>query len=175
MCASALLSLKDGPQCEDDEYSQGEAPSSPSGPSTPSAQIHSEDHAPPGPLLIISNLIFISSDSGSMKNFRAFEDGFAAYAASKAALNMGIRHLAAELEYTKHPCPPTILAVHPGEVNTDMAKSVSLAWEVDGLISPQESVGKMIDLIYVHGRGGEKEGEKGVARYLTWEGNEYPW
>lgn len=39
----------------------------------------------------ISTLAFLSSDSGSAEKFRAFEDGFAGYAASKAALNMGIR------------------------------------------------------------------------------------
>lgn len=172
MCASALLSLKNGPQYADVDVVLDDAPPSPSAPST---QIQAEAAAPAEPLLIIKNLIFISSDSGSMKNFRAFEDGFAAYAASKAALNMGLRHLAAELAYTKHAHAPTVLAVHPGEVDTDLARAVELAWEVEGTISPRESVGKMIAMIAVHGRGGEKEGEKGVATYLTWEGEEYPW
>jgi len=40
----------------------------------------------------------MSSDSGSHGNFREMEDGFAAYAASKSALNMAIRHMAAELK-----------------------------------------------------------------------------
>jgi NAD(P)-dependent dehydrogenase (short-subunit alcohol dehydrogenase family) len=39
----------------------------------------------------IRTMVFMSSDSGSTAKFRAFEDGFAAYAASKAALNQGLR------------------------------------------------------------------------------------
>ncbi|MCJ1476508.1 hypothetical protein MMC13_005174 [Lambiella insularis] len=39
----------------------------------------------------IGTIMFMSSDSGSATNFRAFEDGFAAYAASKAALNQALR------------------------------------------------------------------------------------
>jgi NAD(P)-dependent dehydrogenase (short-subunit alcohol dehydrogenase family) len=39
----------------------------------------------------IGTIVFISSDSGSMTNFRGFEDGFAAYGASKAALNQMLR------------------------------------------------------------------------------------
>jgi hypothetical protein len=39
----------------------------------------------------ISTLVFISSDSGSTGRFNAHEDGFGAYAASKAALNQGLR------------------------------------------------------------------------------------
>jgi NAD(P)-dependent dehydrogenase (short-subunit alcohol dehydrogenase family) len=46
----------------------------------------------------IGLVCFMSSDSGSMGNFREMEDGFAAYASSKAALNMAIRHMAAELK-----------------------------------------------------------------------------
>jgi NAD(P)-dependent dehydrogenase (short-subunit alcohol dehydrogenase family) len=44
-----------------------------------------------------AKLIFISSDSGSTALFRDHEDGFGAYAASKAALNQMLRHMAAEL------------------------------------------------------------------------------
>ncbi|KAA8574674.1 hypothetical protein EYC84_003924 [Monilinia fructicola] len=63
----------------------------------------------------ISTISFISSDSGSATKFRSFEDGFAAYAASKAALNMGLRHLAAELHRKRGVEAPIILALHPGE------------------------------------------------------------
>jgi NAD(P)-dependent dehydrogenase (short-subunit alcohol dehydrogenase family) len=41
--------------------------------------------------LPIGTIIFMSSDSGSAANFRDFEDGFGAYAASKAALNQMLR------------------------------------------------------------------------------------
>ena len=64
----------------------------------------------------IGTIVFMSSDSGSQGNFREMEDGFAAYAASKAALNMAVRHMAAEL---KRKDDDTILiAMHPGEVQT---------------------------------------------------------
>jgi NAD(P)-dependent dehydrogenase (short-subunit alcohol dehydrogenase family) len=119
----------------------------------------------------------MSSDSGSAARFRAFEDGFAAYAASKAALNQGLRHLAAELPRHNPPLDTVVLAMHPGEVATDMA-NISLAWEVEGIIGPEESVGGMLRVIGEKGNGGEDErgGEKlGVATFWTWEGERYPW
>jgi NAD(P)-dependent dehydrogenase (short-subunit alcohol dehydrogenase family) len=92
----------------------------------------------------IGTIVFMSSDSGSHGNFREMEDGFAAYAASKAALNMAVRHLAAELK--RKDDDTIILAMHPGEVATDMA-NVQLPWEVQGIITPEESVAKMIEVI----------------------------
>jgi NAD(P)-dependent dehydrogenase (short-subunit alcohol dehydrogenase family) len=76
------------------------------------------------------------------------EDGFAAYAASKAALNMAIRHLAAELK--RKDDDTIILAMHPGEVSTDMA-NYELTWEVHGMITPEESVSKMLKVITTKG------------------------
>lgn len=96
----------------------------------------------------IGTIVFMSSDSGSQGNFREMEDGFAAYAASKAALNMAVRHLAAELK--RKDDDTIILAMHPGEVATDMA-NVQLPWEVQGIITPEESVAKMIEVIQSKG------------------------
>jgi len=96
----------------------------------------------------IGTIVFMSSDSGSHGNFREMEDGFAAYAASKAALNMAVRHLAAELK--RKDDDTIILAMHPGEVATDMA-NVQLPWEVQGIITPEESVAKMIEVIQSKG------------------------
>ena len=39
----------------------------------------------------VKTVVFISSDSGSTTNFLDMEDGFAAYSASKAALNQALR------------------------------------------------------------------------------------
>jgi NAD(P)-dependent dehydrogenase (short-subunit alcohol dehydrogenase family) len=66
-----------------------------------------------------AKVIFISSDSGSAGSFRDHEDGFGAYAASKAALNQMMRHMAAEVR-TKGGIweDVCILALHPGEVQT---------------------------------------------------------
>ena len=41
--------------------------------------------------LPIGAVVFMSCDSGSATKFREFEDGFGAYAASKAALNQMLR------------------------------------------------------------------------------------
>ncbi|KAJ8070811.1 hypothetical protein OCU04_001173 [Sclerotinia nivalis] len=135
----------------------------------------------------ISNIVFISSDSGSAVNFRSFEDGFAAYAASKAALNMGLRHLAAELHREKGSEAPIILALHPGEVNTDMAKDVDLPWEVKGVVEVGESVRGCLKVIGEKGKGGIDEGgkstawaagiseEAGAATFWTWDGRRHPW
>ncbi|KAE8141730.1 hypothetical protein BDV38DRAFT_279077 [Aspergillus pseudotamarii] len=49
------------------------------------------------PDVSIETIAFMSSDSGSTQRFLAFEDGFAAYGVSKAALNQALRHLAEEL------------------------------------------------------------------------------
>jgi NAD(P)-dependent dehydrogenase (short-subunit alcohol dehydrogenase family) len=101
----------------------------------------------------------MSSDSGSAGNFREMEDGFAAYAASKAALNMAVRHLAAELK--RKDDDTIILAMHPGEVATDMA-NVQLPWEVQGIITPEESVKGMIEVI-------QSKGIQHSGTFWTWE------
>ena len=87
------------------------------------------------------------------------EDGFAAYAASKAALNMAVRHLAAELK--RKDDDTIILAMHPGEVATDMA-NVQLPWEVQGIITPEESVAKMIQVI-------QSKGQQHSGTFWTYE------
>ena len=136
----------------------------------------------------IKTLVFISSDSASATRFRAFEDGFGAYSASKAALNQGLRHLAVEISKkakSKGKKPTTVLAIHPGEVETDMATNVELDWEVEGTITPRESIECMLKVIAEKGSGGEDESGKvsrasavtheGEATFWTWQGYEYPW
>ena len=87
------------------------------------------------------------------------EDGFAAYAASKAALNQSLRHMAAELK--RKGDATTILALHPGEVATDMA-NIDVAWEVEGQMTTQESVSKCIKVI-------ESKGPEDSGTFWTWE------
>ncbi|KAI6713237.1 hypothetical protein JHW43_004217 [Diplocarpon mali] len=193
--ASQLLSL-----------SSANTPSNPSNPSNPSSPL---TPTYPNASIHIRTLVFISSDSGSATRFRSFEDGFGVYSASKAALNQGLRHLAAEL-YRKHRAPPAgaskqhsplsisslieteerertvVLALHPGEVATDMA-NVHLGWEVEGIISVKESVRGMLGVVGEKGWGGSDEGgvrsarmegrreEDGAATFWTWQGVRYPW
>lgn len=104
-------------------------------------------------------MTFISSDSGSAQDFRDFEDGFAAYAASKAALNHMLRHMAAELKRKGN--NTTIVALHPGEVKTDMA-NIDLGWDVEGQMSPTESVSACICVI-------ETKGIDDSGTFWTWE------
>ncbi|PQE28921.1 hypothetical protein CJF30_00003941 [Rutstroemia sp. NJR-2017a BBW] len=135
------------------------------------------------PKISISTIVFISSDSGSAGDFRSYEDKFAAYAASKAALNMGLRHLAAELHRERGSQAPVVLALHPGEVNTDMAKNTDVPWEVHGSIEVDESIEGCLKVIREKGKGGVDEGgketvkgfEAGAATFWTWDGRNYPW
>ncbi|KAF2749074.1 NAD(P)-binding protein [Sporormia fimetaria CBS 119925] len=113
----------------------------------------------------IGTIVFMSGDSGSQAQFREMEDGFAAYAASKAALNMAIRHMAAELK--RKDDDTIILAMHPGEVNTDM-QNVGVTWQVHGVITPEESVSKMMDVI-------QSKGIQHSGTFWTYENQPYPW
>nr|POE96406.1 putative oxidoreductase c24b10.20 [Quercus suber] len=111
------------------------------------------------PRLSIGGIVFMSSDSGSAQAFRAQEDGFAAYAASKAALNQGLRHLAAELR--RQGDETVVLALHPGEVKTEMA-DVELPWEVEGQMTVEQSVRACRRTI--EGKGAQHSGT-----FWTWE------
>ncbi|KAH2364609.1 hypothetical protein KXV98_002652 [Aspergillus fumigatus] len=121
----------------------------------------------------IDTIAFMSSDSGSAQRFLAYEDGFAAYAASKAALNQALRHMAEELKRQER--DTVILALHPGEVATyaltadsDMGMT-NITWELDGgQISAEESVRKLVEVIR-----SKKLDHTGT--FWTWENEEYPW
>jgi hypothetical protein len=58
--------------------------------------------------------------------------------------------------------------VHPGEVMTDMAANVEVEWEVEGIISVEESVSKMLPVI-------ESKLPKDTGTFWTWDGREHPW
>lgn len=113
----------------------------------------------------VGTVVFMSSDSGSAQLFRENEDGFAGYAASKAALNQALRHMAAELK--RKDDDTIILAMHPGEVATDMG-NIETPWTVDGIISPEESVRGMLSVI-------ESRDVMDSGTFWTWEGKQYPW
>lgn len=138
-------------------------------------------------VMVGSQVVFMSSDSGSMADFREYEDGFAAYGASKVALNMMIRHMAAELKrraakktevaksdwqirddstkpWESEIC---VLAMHPGEVSTDMA-NVELGWEVEGVVTAEESVRDMLTVL--EGKDSTMSGT-----FWRWDGTQHPW
>ncbi|KAJ9649419.1 hypothetical protein H2199_000194 [Coniosporium tulheliwenetii] len=107
----------------------------------------------------IGTIVFMSSDSGSAQNFLEREDGFAAYSASKAALNQMLRHMAAELK--RKDDDTIILALHPGEVATDMS-NINVPWQVEGIITPEQSVVAMIDVI-------QSKGIQHSGTFWTWQ------
>ncbi|EME89610.1 uncharacterized protein MYCFIDRAFT_89955 [Pseudocercospora fijiensis CIRAD86] len=61
-----------------------------------------------------------------------------------AALNHMLRHMAAELQ--RKNSTTVVIALHPGEVATDMA-NIDLGWEVVGQMTPAESVSSCIPVI----------------------------
>lgn len=113
----------------------------------------------------MGTMCFISSDSGSAQAFREMEDGFAAYAASKAALNQMLRHMAAELK--RKESETIVIALHPGEVATDMA-NVDLGWEVKDQMTPAESVAACIPVI-------TSKVIEDSGTFWTWRNEQYPW
>ncbi|KAJ5519894.1 short-chain dehydrogenase [Penicillium fimorum] len=114
----------------------------------------------------VGTVAFMSSDSGSTQRFLSFEDGFAAYGASKAALNQALRHMAEELKRKGR--DNIILALHPGEVATDMGK-IEIPWDLDGgQISAQESVSGLIGVI-------QSKTIEQTGTFWTWENEQYPW
>ncbi|KAF5564851.1 protoporphyrinogen oxidase [Fusarium napiforme] len=111
-----------------------------------------------------SKLIFISSDSGSTTNFLAHEDGFAAYSASKAALNQMLRHMAEELKRRGGKWAEIcVLALHPGEVHTDMNSGEVGSWDVGTLLEPDESVSGMLRVI-------SEKNHNDTGTFWCWDG-----
>ena len=70
-----------------------------------------------------------------------------------------LRHMAAELKRKGE--KTIILALHPGEVSTDMA-NIDVGWEVEGQLTPAESVEACIKVI-------ETKGPEHSGTFWTWE------
>lgn len=70
-----------------------------------------------------------------------------------------LRHMAAELK--RKGSNITILALHPGEVKTDMA-NIDLGWDVEGQMTPTESVFACIKVI-------ESKSTQDTGTFWTWE------
>ncbi|KAL9087914.1 MAG: hypothetical protein Q9165_006476 [Trypethelium subeluteriae] len=60
-----------------------------------------------------------------------------------------------------------ILAMHPGEVATEMT-NIDIAWQVEGIITPEQSVASMINVI-------QSKGIQHSGTFWTWEDKLYPW
>ncbi|KAM0127382.1 hypothetical protein ACHAO1_009555 [Botrytis cinerea] len=132
------------------------------------------------PSVQISNIAFISDSCGSA-SAQSFIWGLAAYSASKAALNMGLRHLAVETHKELGPEAPVILALHTAEIGADLGPNPA------ELTEAQISVRGCLKIIREKGKYGIDEGGKSTAWAMgviedpeaatlwTWNGLRHPW
>lgn len=97
----------------------------------------------------------LSTQMGSLT--RKTYGGYYSYSASKAALNMFGRALAADLQAEG----VIVVLVHPGWVRTDMGGA-------QALLDPATSVRGMLALL-------DRLKPEDSGRFLTWEGKEHPW
>lgn len=110
------------------------------------------------PLLALGDkprVLCMSSQIGSIAQTARFRT--ISYAMSKAALNMAVRQLAAELT----PRGILVLAVHPGWVKTTMGGK-------GATIAPAASAHALLDLI-------EHADMQAAGRFLAYDGAELPW
>lgn len=100
-------------------------------------------------------IINISSGLGSIASTGG--GGNYSYRASKAGLNMFSKVLAGDMRSKGI----TVIAMHPGWVQTDMGGS-------SASLSPQHSISSMLKVI-------DEIGSADSGRYLQWDGAELPW
>ncbi|TGO55953.1 hypothetical protein BCON_0084g00210 [Botryotinia convoluta] len=132
------------------------------------------------PSVQISNIAFISDSCGSA-SVQSCIWGLAAYSASKAALNMGLRHLAVEIHEDLGSEAPVILALHTAETGADLGPNPA------ELTEAQISVRGCLKIIREKGKYGIDEGGKSsawamgviedpeAATLWTWNGLRHPW
>ncbi len=98
----------------------------------------------------------ITSVLGSITRADGLSFGLS-YGMSKAALNMGVKKLAAELKKRG----VALISLHPGWVQTDMGGK-------NATLTPEESIRGMLEVI-------DKMTVADNGRYLTYAGEELPW
>ncbi|KAF7943031.1 hypothetical protein EAE96_010976 [Botrytis aclada] len=132
------------------------------------------------PEVQISNIAFITYSCGSA-SVQSCIWGLAAYSASKAALNMGLRHLAVEIHRELGSEAPVILALHTAELGAYLGHNPA------ELTEAQISVRGCLKIIGEKGKSEIDEGGKSsawamgvvedpdAATLWTWNGLRYPW
>ena len=101
-------------------------------------------------------IVCVTSELGSIAKAQGLSFGLS-YGMSKAALNMGVKKLAAEMKRRKI----ALITLHPGWVQTDMGGK-------NATLTPEESIRGMLKVI-----DGMTVADNG--RYLTYAGEELPW
>jgi NAD(P)-dependent dehydrogenase (short-subunit alcohol dehydrogenase family) len=92
--------------------------------------------------------------------------GWHGYRASKAALNMLVKTLSVELART-HPLA-TIVALHPGTVDSSLSAPFQRGVAPGRLFSPDQSAGLLLDVIE-----GLTPADSG--QFIAWDGERLPW
>jgi NAD(P)-dependent dehydrogenase (short-subunit alcohol dehydrogenase family) len=110
---------------------------------------------------IVANL---SARVGSITDNRL--GGWYGYRASKAAQNMLTRCMAIELGRGRRPV--TVVALHPGTVDTDLSRPFQRNVPEGKLFSTEQAVGQLLAII--DGLTPEDSG-----RFFAWDGSEIPW
>lgn len=103
-----------------------------------------------------SKIVNISSQAGSLSARRVWEGRYS-YSASKSALNMLSKTLAAEVEKDGI----IVVIIHPGWVSTDMGGRAAP-------VTPPESVAGILQVM-------DGLTLKDSARFFAWDGTELPW
>ena len=101
-------------------------------------------------------IVCVTSELGSIAKAQGLSFGLS-YGMSKAALNMGVKKLAAEMKRRKI----ALITLHPGWVQTDMGGK-------NATLTPEQSIRGMLKVI-----DGMTTADNG--RYLTYAGEELPW
>ena len=102
-----------------------------------------------------ARIVNMTSRMGSLDDNTS--GGYYGYRMSKAALNMATRSLAVDLKGRNI----TVIAMHPGMVQTDMTRGF-------GMMTPAESVASMVEII-------EKLTPAQSGQFLHYQGTTLPW
>lgn len=92
--------------------------------------------------------------------------GWYSYRASKAAHNMLLRTLAREWRVSHKHC--TVVALHPGTVETELSKPHTPANYRKRVLAPPESAEAMLNVL-------ESLGPGNSGNFYAWDGAEIPW
>lgn len=109
-------------------------------------------------------LATLSARVGSISDNRL--GGWYAYRAAKAAQNQFTRTLA--IEMARRAPKLTVLALHPGTVDTDLSRPFQAGVAADKLFDAGRAAEQLLSVI-----GGTTTAQSG--RFLAWDGSEIPW